>query len=165
MLVSLAFALAPGAAVAQGALPASVARDLNENADLCREVGGKPATDRAVERADLNGDGREDFVFYVGSIVCDGAASLYGDREKRVTVYAGDGSGGAATAFSDSVFDAKVEGAGASAKLWLTVSGAGCGKPPAADFASENFCERAIVWNAKTKKFDYAPVSTARMIQ
>jgi hypothetical protein len=45
------------------------------------------------------------------------------------------------------------------------VSGAQCGKPPAPDFARENFCDRALVWNAATKKFDYAPVSTVRMIQ
>jgi hypothetical protein len=26
-------------------------------------------------------------------------------------------------------------------------------------------CDRALVWNAATKKFDYAPVATVRMIQ
>jgi hypothetical protein len=164
MLVSICI-LAPVAAVAQAALPATVAKDLKENVDLCREVGGRPMTDKAVERVDLNGDGKEDFVFYVGSIGCEGAASIYGDREKGVTVYVGDGRGGAVAAFTDAVFGAKVEGTGPAAKLWLTVSGGGCGKPPAADFASENFCDRAIVWNAKTKKFDYSPVSTVRMIQ
>jgi hypothetical protein len=45
------------------------------------------------------------------------------------------------------------------------VSGQACGKPPAKDFASEKFCDRALVWNAKTRKFDYAPVSTVKMIQ
>ena len=39
------------------------------------------------------------------------------------------------------------------------------GKPPAPDFARENFCDRAIAWNAKAKRFDYAPVSTVRMIE
>ena len=63
------------------------------------------------------------------------------------------------------VFDATLEGSGAATKLWLGVSGAGCGKPPAPDFAHENFCDRSLVWNAKAKKLEYAPVSTVRMIQ
>jgi hypothetical protein len=47
----------------------------------------------------------------------------------------------------------------------MTVSGEQCGKPPAKDFASENFCDRAVVWNAATKKFDFGPVSSVRMIE
>lgn len=38
-------------------------------------------------------------------------------------------------------------------------------KLPAKDFASETFCDRAIVWNPGAQKFDYAPVSTVRMVQ
>jgi hypothetical protein len=150
---------------AQEKLPAAVAADLKSVADVCQEVGGKPITTSAVKSADLNGDGKTDFVLDGGSIACDGAASIYGDREKGVTVYAGDGAGGAVAAFSDVVFGMKIEGSGAAAKLWLTTSGGGCGKPPAPDFAHENFCDRALVWNTKTRKFDYAPVSTVRMIQ
>jgi hypothetical protein len=122
-------------------------------------------TAAAVKRADLNGDSKEDFVLDVGSVNCDGAASIYGDREKGITVYAGDGSRGAVEAFSDMVYGAKIEGTGPAAKLWLTVSGSQCGKQPAADFASESFCDRALSWNAAKKKFDYAPVSTVRMIE
>lgn len=152
-------------AAAQGKLPAAVAADLKSHADLCREVGATPNTENAVKSADLNGDGKPDFVFLNGWIHCPGWASLYGDREKAVTVYAGDGSGGAVSAFSGMVFDAKLEGTGAATKLWLTTSGAACGKPSAPDFASESFCDRALVWNAKTRKFEYAPVSTVRMIE
>lgn len=170
LMCSLACAVTQAAAslpepVPQAGLPQAVAAALKPFADLCRESGGKPITTDAVKRADLNADGHEDFVLDVGSINCDGAASVYGDREKRVEVFVGDGKGGATSAFSDSTFGVKMEGAGAAAKLWLTVSGQACGKKPARDFASENFCERALVWNAKTKKFDYAPVSTVRMIE
>ena len=132
---------------------------------MCREVGGKPSTSDAVTRVDLNGDGKEDFVLNVGNVNCEGAASVYGDREKGVMVYAGDGKGGAAVAFNDPVYGAKIEGGGASAKLWLTVSGAGCGKKPAKDFASEAFCERPLVWNGTSKKFEYAPVAAVRMVE
>lgn len=47
----------------------------------------------------------------------------------------------------------------------LTVATTTCGREPAADFASEDSCERYIVWNAGTQSFDYAPVSTVKMIQ
>lgn len=149
----------------QAKLPPLVVASLKYLDDTCREVGGKPLNGNVVKRADLNADGKEDFIVDVGSANCDGAASIYGDREKGVAVYVGDGMGGATEAFSDSVYGATIEGAGAAAKLWLTVSAQQCGKKPAADFASENFCDRALVWNAQTKKFQYAPMSTVRMLQ
>lgn len=146
-------------------LPPAVAKALGTVAETCREAGGKPITGEAVKRADLNGDGRQDYILDVAAIQCQGAPGVYGDREKGIQVFAGDGAGGAREAFSDSVFGMKVEGAGSAAKLWLTVTGRQCGKEPAADFASESFCERALAWNATTGKFDYAPVSSVRMIQ
>jgi hypothetical protein len=146
-------------------LPAAVAKAVKETAAICTEVGGKADMSQAVKRADLNGDGIEDYVLDVGSVNCDGAASVYGDREKGVLVYVGDGKGGATEAFNDMSYGVTLEGTGPAAKLWLTVSGQACGKPPAKDFASEKFCDRAIVWNAKTRKFDFAPVSTVKMIQ
>ncbi len=146
-------------------LPAAVAADLKSVAEECSSVGGKPKIDDAVKVVDLNGDGKEDYVLDVGSIQCEGAASAYGDRAKMVSVYAGDGAGGAKKSFSEWVYSASIEGSGASAKLWLTVSGQQCGKPPARDFASEAFCNRSVVWNAKAQKFEFAPVSTVRMIE
>lgn len=155
-------------AVAYGAppkLPVTVSSDLAAIASECTGVGGKAHTTNAVKRADLNGDGNEDYVLDVGSIGCEGAASIYGDRQKGVTVYVGNGAGGAKNAFSAWVYGARLEGTGPAARLWLTVSGGECGKKTAADFASESFCERYVQWNAKTQKFDFAPVSTVKMIQ
>lgn len=163
--ITLALVAAVAPAAAQEKLPAAVQADVTSNADLCREFGSSPDTSRAVKSADLNGDGKPDFVFLNGWIHCPGAASLYGDREKIVVVYAGDGAGGAVSAFTAMVFDAKLEGTGADTKLWLTTSGAGCGKPPGADFSQESFCDRPIAWNANAGKFEFAPVSTVRMIQ
>ena len=163
-LVALA-TTAPAKLAAFPRLPTSVAADLKSVGDQCREVGGKPLTRDAVKHLDLNGDAKDDFVLDVGQVNCDGAAGVYGDREKAITVYVGDGATGASNAFSDLVYGAKIEGEGPAAKLWLTVAGEACGKKPAADFASENFCDRALLWNAKTKKFDYAPLATVRMLQ
>lgn len=156
---------APLAADAAAPLPSVAAKALQEIAAVCTESGGKARTDEAVKRVDLNGDGHEDYVLDVGSVICDGAASVYGDREKGVLVYAGDGKGGAKQVFNDMSYGTKIEGTGPAARLWLTVSGAACGKPQAADFASESFCERPIAWNVQKQSFDYAPVSTVKMIE
>jgi len=80
-------------------------------------------------------------------------------------VYAGDGSRRASKAFADVAYDAQIQGTGKDAKLWLSVSGMNCGKKPAATFAEEAFCERPIEWNAKTGKFDFAPVSAIKTMQ
>jgi hypothetical protein len=159
-LIVATFVLASVPAVA-AELPSSVTKDLAENAKTCADAGGKPATANAVKRADLNGDGKEDFVLDVGAIDCDGAASIFGDREKGVTVYAGDGAGSAVQAYSDSVYGVKIEGS----TLWLTLSDPQCGRRSGADFASASFCERPVQWNAKAGKFELAPVSTIKMVQ
>lgn len=164
LISSLALTLGGVAAVAAD-LPPTVAKDVQESAALCTDAGGKPDTGKAVTRADLNGDGHGDFVFFAGGINCDGAFSIYGDREKYLTVHAGDSKGGAKAAFAGSVYDIRLDDTAKPARLWLTVSGQSCGRKPAADFASEAFCERYLVWNAKAGKFDFAPVSTVKMIQ
>ena len=164
-LVAALGALAPVAAAAETGVPAAVAKELEETAKMCSEVGGKPKTAGAVKRADLSGDGKEDFVLDVASIDCEGAASVYGDREKGVSVYAGDGAGGATLVFRDSVYGVAIERAGAEAKLWLTVSDPQCGRRPGAHFASASFCDRPVQWNAKTRKLELAPLSTIRMVK
>jgi hypothetical protein len=145
-------------------LPAAVAKDLKEAAMICTEVGGKPDPSNAVTVVDLNGDGNDDYVFG-GAMPCEGAASVYGDREKGVIVYVGDGAGGARRSFDGWAYDIEIDRKGPAPRLWLTVSGGDCGKPPAKDFASENFCHRPVVWNPKSNAFEFGPVSAVRMIQ
>lgn len=165
-VATLALITAHGAAeAADPKLPAAVVAAVKSVADMCTEVGGKALTADAVKRADLNGDGNQDYVLDVGSVNCEGAASIYGDREKGVVVYLGDAAGGAKEVFNDSVYGVQIEGSGAAAKVWLTVSAERCGKKPAKDFATEKFCDRSLVWNAGTQRLDFAPVSTVRMIQ
>jgi hypothetical protein len=146
-------------------LPPPVAAVLAALTDECTRVDGIPHAENAVQRADLNADGTEDFVLYAGWIVCENAWSIYGDREKALTVFAGDGDGGAAEAFADLVYDAKIETQGAAAQLWLSTSAERCGRPRAEVFADETFCDRRIEWHAGTARFDYAPLDTVRLIE
>jgi hypothetical protein len=161
----LACLLSQAAYAATTPLPKSVQTALDQVAAVCSESEGKPIMKDAIKRADLNADGHEDYVLDVGSVVCDGAASIYGDREKGVMVFVGDGKGGAVEAFNGSSFAIRLDGAGSAAKLWLSVMGADCGKQPAATFAEESFCERPLKWNAGARKFEFAPVSTVKTIQ
>ena len=147
------------------ALPPPIAAAVAALAAECRRVDGTPHTESAVTRGDFTGDGRDDYLLYTGWIDCENAASIYGDREKGVAVYADDGSGGAAAVFNDSVYDVRIEDKGGKRQLWLTVAAGQCGRPQAASFAEESFCDRAIVWDAAAGRFDYAPVTTVRMIK
>jgi hypothetical protein len=165
LTASLALIGAHAVLAAPPRLPGTVLQDLKATAAECTDAGGVAQTANAVKRADLNADGKEDYILDVGSIQCDGAASIYGDRDKSITVYVGDGAGGARSAFKEWAYEAKLEGTGAATKLWLTVMGTNCGKKPAKDFASETFCDRPVVWNAKAQNFEFAPVSTVRLIQ
>jgi len=149
-------------AVAAGAtLPAAVQKELKALEAVCTEVGGTPRSAKAVTEVDLTADGTPDWVVAVEAIDCEGAPSVYGDRAKGVTIFVGDGAGGAAQGFTGAAYGVKLEGA----KVWLTVAGDECGAPPAKDFASERFCERALVWNAATKRLELAPVSSVRMVE
>lgn len=162
--LTFALALLMSCAAATATLPAAVDVELKAIADVCREVGGKPDVSGATLRADLTADGTLDYVVDVGAARCEGAASIYGDREKGVSIFVTDAKGKAFKAFSDSSFSVRLETAGKASKLWLTVMGRSCGKAPARDFASEHFCERALRWNAKARTFDYAPISTVRQL-
>ena len=164
ILVSVLAATASGQ-TPTATLPPSVAAALAELTAMCSDAGGAPRVEKAVQRADLNADGAEDFVLYAGWLDCENAWSIYGDREKALTVFAGDGHGGAAQAFSDMVFDAKIEKEGKDAQLWLGTSAEGCGRPRAATFAEETFCDRPIAWQAGAARFEYAPLDTLRLIE
>jgi hypothetical protein len=144
-------------------LPEPAASEVRSVAKTCTDLGGKPRMDELAARADLNADGRADIILDVNKVICDGAAAAYGNRERAVAVFVDDGRK-FVRAFSDEVFAAEVEAKGARRTLWLTVSGSACGGARAEAFAYEQFCQRAIRWNAKTRRFDYAPVSTARKI-
>lgn len=166
VVASAAAVLAVGAAQsAAPPLPPAVVKAVMQAVAICTEAGGKADTSRAIQRGDLNGDGAADYVLDVGAINCDGAPSIYGDREKGVLVFAGDGKGDAIEAFNDFAYGVQIEGDGQNAKVWLTVSGSACGMPPAQDFASESFCNRPLTWNGTSRKFGFGPVSTVRMIQ
>lgn len=150
---------------AANALPSPVSAAVAELAAQCSAVNGKPQADATVRRGDFNADGYDDFVLFPGWMVCENAVSVFGDREKDVTVFIGNDTGSVSTAFGDSVYEVRLEDEGKRSQIWLTVAGTQCGNPPAATFSEESFCDRALVWNKATAQLDYAPLSAARPLK
>ena len=169
-IVCVSFALTAGCGQAQesvappSGMPDSVSAILGELTGMCRDGGGTPHAENAVRRADLNADGQDDYILFAGWIQCEGAASIYGDRQNSLIVFAADGHGGASEAYRDFVFDAEFEVVNGVTQLWLTTMAEQCGRPAAPTFAEETFCRRAIV-PGTTAQFEYAPVSTAVIIE
>jgi len=163
-LVVSACERAPAPPSAQ-ATPEPVTEALHTLAAVCTAAGGKPISGETLQLADLNFDGRKDFVLDAGALHCDGAPGIYGDREKDVSVFIADENGGADIAYRNSAYGARIEGDGAATTLWLTVRGIECGTPPAPDFASETFCERPLTWNTAANTLAMAPVEAMRPIQ
>lgn len=149
-------------AVAQ--LPVAVQKALADYLAICTDVGGRPDASAGVQRRDLNGDGITDYVIDGHAITCVGAYTAWGDRAKEVRVFTGGSAGEGTLAFDGLTWGASLEG-DLDATLWLVVSGEACGKPPAADFASESFCDRPLQWNPATRRFDYAQLATVRPLR
>lgn len=138
---------------------------LDDIARTCTEVGGTPALDRAVVLAELDGQQGADHVVFTGWARCDGAASVFGDREKGVELFTGLDAG-TRPPFAGTAYDVRIERDGGRDRVWLTLAGPdGCGTSPAADFASENFCERPVTFDGSSKAFVLAPTSEVRMIR
>jgi hypothetical protein len=74
----LAAALAAGGAVGAAEPPAALFEAAEEAAALCRELGGVPAIRRGyLTRADLNGDGFEDYLTDQANLECAGAWTAF----------------------------------------------------------------------------------------
>ena len=159
------------AALAQAAkkLPRIVQQELAEMMKSCKEVGGKPAKSPGLLTvADLTGDGLPDFIIDQGAFFCDGAASLFsGSGGSQMSVYVGSADGQASAAFDAGSFGVKVDKDSKPAKLMVTVGGPLCGqkvtdKTPRSDIKS---CWRPVVWNDKTRKMQFAPLSQIQPVQ
>jgi hypothetical protein len=73
----LAIPMLAACAESSGAdLPPAVVEGVAILAEVCTAADGKPRSDDAVRRADLNGDGVDDFVVYAGWLVCENAYSV-----------------------------------------------------------------------------------------
>lgn len=154
--------MAAGVAQAQGRPPAPVLAAVQAMDTMCREFGTPGDKSGLLRAADLNGDGVADWVLDEGAYVCEGAASLFGGSGgSQVSVWAGRRDGGASEPFTHGAFGAVIDGG----RLWLMVGGEMCGQKTAGLARAEyEGCRRPLAWDARTGRFDFAPVSEARPV-
>lgn len=175
--VLLSMVLLAPAAVAQAQsakpkLPALVAKHVSDMAGECRESGGKPRpSPDLLHVVDLTGDGLPDYVIHNGAFICEGAASLFsGSGGSSMAVYVGTPDRQAFAAFGSGTFGVTIEPAtrpGQPPTLLVEVGGPLCGQRVTDNTprSSYKYCQRPVLWNAATRKMDYAPVSKVRFIK
>jgi hypothetical protein len=70
LLVAVIVSLAPSSKAAVP--PENVAKQVEEAAQSCRDMGGKPGTEAMLTVSDINGDGIEDWVVDYAKLQCAG---------------------------------------------------------------------------------------------
>ena len=90
LMLSVQFAAAAPKATK---LPAAVMKEINADARICRESGGRYSYRNAVQTADLNGDNYPDYIYDAGKASCVGGMDLGGSGGWPVTVFAGQPNG------------------------------------------------------------------------
>jgi len=169
--VGLLAAMSATAVLAQGQprLPTAVQKALGEMTALCKESGGRPGkSPDLLTIADLTGDDQPDFVIDQAAFICEGAPSLFGGSGgSQVAVYVATADGQAAPAFAGGAFGVRIDKDAKPARLSLIVGGPLCGQKVTSNTPRANYksCWRPLVWNAGSRKMDFAPLSQIRPVQ
>lgn len=163
--IMLAFdACTAGTALASGPrLPATVKRHLQDIDYWCSRLGGMPPKSRRHLRVvELTGDGRPDYLVDLSRYSCRRAETFMdgGHNGSPVWIFVGARSHAARLAYDDYSHGVELASTSGKARVWLRVYGLTCGQPPgtAHSFAGSWFCSRPLKWNARKRKFVFAPL-------
>ena len=153
LMLSVQFAAAAPKATK---LPAAVMKEINADAQICRESGGRYSYRNAVQTADLNGDTYPDYIYDASKASCVGGMDLGGSGGWPVTVFAGQPNGTAKEVFVEAAVGAGIIGD----RLYLGVRGSLCGQNTRNKVNAEyENCLRPLQWNTRKKAFEFAPVT------
>lgn len=138
----------------------SYVQDLNER---CRRAGGTPSeSPRLVRSVDLTGDRRLDYVVDDGGYVCVNAISIMsaGHNGAAVSIFVGVQGGGAIRAYDGYSHGVTIASHHGRPRATLIVGALNCGQPsdPARPFSEWWFCSRPLEWDARNKRFAFAPL-------
>ncbi|WP_227817530.1 hypothetical protein [Nitrogeniibacter aestuarii] len=170
-LLMTAFIVVPATAQTQSPalppLPLQVKSKVQEMIRACQAVGAQPdRSPELIHAADLTNDGIDDFVVNEGGFVCKGAASLFsGSGGSQATVFVSRGDGQASDVFSAGHGGVQIDRSTTPATALLMVGGPLCGQKKAVSRAEATFCWRPLLWNAKTRTMDFAPVAQIRPVR
>lgn len=118
-------------------------------AQLGQQCGAPPAT-AALERVDLNGDGRLDWIVDAGRYHCPGRSQAVAETGPPVTVFLVTEAGLAAPALQVAAFGSRLQRTPAGElTFWVTVGGAACGAA-----APQMRCERRVVWRPAERRLE-----------
>jgi hypothetical protein len=149
-------------------IPREVAAHIEGMKQSCRQLGCTPIApkDTFLIGADLKGDGLIDWVIDEGGFNCDGAWSIFsGSGGAQVYVFAGMSRNNARQSFVHGAYGMRLERESVRGRqiLWLTVGGKLCGRSDPPSNAEAIHCERSLIWNKTTKRFEFAPLSTIKI--
>lgn len=146
------------AAAAAAPLPAPIAKMLAEMATQCKDATGQRGNiGQAITRADLNGDGLQDYIFQYAGYDCPGAVSLFAGTAAAgnpLSLYLADKSGGARQVWSDGVGDWSVKPRAGKPTLFVQVI---CGNNANKPVAEWSWCEKRLLPNPGPGKWVAVP--------
>lgn len=145
-------------AAGQTKLPAEVAAHLNELRQTCRESGGqvKPAA-ALLSRADLDGDGQDDYLIDTEHLNC--SVDLWGSGGTSLTVFVARGAGQVLPPFEQSNGGVRIDRSRKPAKVQVLVGGPLCGQRTGQLGRAQYMnCWRPVVWDARSAQVKLAPI-------
>jgi hypothetical protein len=149
-------ACASGQARAQE--PALVAAYTRQLAERCGPLPAGAAAPSLVDRLDLNGDGKDEWVVDAGRYPCPGRSALATAAGAQVTVFKGIDGGVAVPAFQTAAFGSRLQRTPeGTVVLVITVGARDC----AAEDAQAR-CERRLLWRATEGRFELAPAAPVK---
>jgi len=145
-------------------LPEAVEEELSERLDACL---GKPPLKSPgfLIITDLTGDSIPDFVIDYVELNCSGRGMFSGSGGSQVQIYVGTKGGQAFKAFRHGKFSVKIDKKTKPARLMLGVGGVLCGQTNFTSKASAWACMRPVIWNDRTREFEFAPLSQIQPIR
>lgn len=129
-------------------LPAPIARLFADMAAQCKDATGQAGTiGQAITRADLNGDGLEDYVVEDSNYDCPGAVSLFAGTAATgnpLSLYIADKSGGARKVWSGGVGEWSVKPRAGKPTLFVQVICGNNANKPVSDWS---WCDKRLLPN------------------
>lgn len=148
------------------AVPQLVRADATEQRERCLAAGGRiqgSQFDGVLARADLNGDGRLDYVLSDARVVCQGLKTARRTENRAVKIVIGTRDGRGRLAYEGAAVSAKLERAGRLPIVALRMAGSACSNDLSYYARSEQpVCWRNLVWRPYLNRFELRPIKRAK---
>lgn len=150
-------------------LPAIVMQDVKDLNYWCSRFGGVPPKSADfVQKVELTGDSRSDYIVDLGRYVCKKHAAFMdgGHNGLPIRIYVIGPRGAVRLAYDDYSHGVELTSSRGSTRVWLKTYALNCGQPRDSRrvFAAAWFCLRPLEWNNCSKRFRFASLTEVRDI-